>query len=221
MRFRAIQNNLIAVVALAMVSSLADPAAIGIATSSGHFRVDNNKVLRNATVFEGTAVETGDGSGQLRLAATSVAFDANTRGTVYKNRVVLDRGKIQWTGGPAFRAEAGAVQIIGDSGTSKAIVLKSGAQVQVASLGGTVSVRDAAGALVSTVAPGTAMAFVEDQAGAQTSDTSTTTNQPPQANDQNGPSKKKIAIIALGASAAVAVPVAIVATNDKCVSGCK
>ena len=219
MQFRAIRNRLVAVAALAMVNGLADPAVIGIATSSGHFRVDNNKVLRNATLFEGTQVETDSGAGELRLAETSVALDANTKGTIFKTHLVLDQGKVQWTGGPAFRAEAGFVSVAGESRDSKAIVLRRGETVQVASLSGTVRVLNAEGALVSAVAAGTAMEFQDQSAGAEGAGT----------NQQQSPANRKarrarrgagklsgraITGITLAATAAVVVPVAVVTNND-------
>ncbi|HEY3741047.1 MAG TPA: hypothetical protein VGL53_14445 [Bryobacteraceae bacterium] len=158
-------NVLVIFVSLAMVQALASPPSIGIATAKGSFRVDDSYVAGNATLFEGAAVETGVNSGELNLSKTRVTIGADTRSRVFVDRLILDRGKVQWAG-TGFRALVGELQVVGADGTSKALVSRNGETIQVASISGTVNVLSSNGEMVMAVAAGNAYAFEADPQGA-------------------------------------------------------
>src|SRR5689334_18057884 len=72
-RFKSTDRILTAVVArsvlfsfLFSVAGLAAPA-IGIVTASGHFNVEGSQVWGNATLFDGTMIETSSASSELAL----------------------------------------------------------------------------------------------------------------------------------------------------------
>ena len=188
-------------VSVAMVSAMAAPASIGIATAKGSFRVDDSYVAGNATLFEGVSVETGTNTGELSLSKTRVAMAADTRGRVFQDRMVLDRGKVQW-GGSAFRTLVGELQIVGADGASKAVVTRKGEGVQVASLSGTVNVLSSTGAIVMSVPAGNAFDFTPEPQGASAGDKT----DPSDPNKKGN--KKKKAAAAAGAGGAAAGGVA-------------
>lgn len=162
-------NVLVTFVSLAMVQAMASPPSIGIATAKGSFRVDDSYVAGNATLFEGAAVETGLNSGELNLSKTRVTIGADTRSRVFVDRLILDRGKVQWAGS-GFRALVGELQVVGADGTSKALVSRNGETVEVASISGTVNVLSSNGDMVMAVAAGNAYAFEADPQGASPGD---------------------------------------------------
>jgi len=148
---------------------MAASATIGIATAKGSFRVDDSYVAGNATLFEGTAIETGLSTGELSLSKAKVVMATETRGRVFQDRLVLDRGKVQWDGS-TFRTMAGEFQIVGADSSSKAMVERKGETVQVASLSGTVNVLSTTGESLMAVAAGTAYDFTPDPQGASPSE---------------------------------------------------
>src|SRR5882724_11085480 len=106
MKKMTVRNVWAVFVSLAMVHALAASATIGIATAKGSFRVDDSYVAGNATLFEGAAIETGNSTGELNLSKAKIVMATDTRGRVFQDRLVLDRGKVQW-GGSTFRTVAG------------------------------------------------------------------------------------------------------------------
>src|SRR5882724_4154952 len=165
MKKMTVRNVWAVFVSLAMVHALAASATIGIATAKGSFRVDHSYVAGNATLFEGAAVETGGSTGELNLSAGKVVMATETRGRVFQDRLILDRGRVQWTGSK-FRTLAGDLQIVGLDDASKALVSRKGEVIEVASLSGTVNVLTTAGEVVMSVAAGNAYDFTPDPQGA-------------------------------------------------------
>jgi hypothetical protein len=232
MRIASVRDLIVVTVSLSMTHAFAASATIGIATAKGNFRVDDSTVAGNATLFEGTSVETGLTTGELRLASARVAMASMTKGAVYQDHLSLEQGKIQWTGGSAFRATAGGLEVVGAGVDSTALVVRKGDELQVASLAGTVNVVRAGGELIRAVPAGMAFSFGPDPQGA--------TAGPDEDKDKKKKKKKAAAAVGTGAAggaaagtaagagasaavtalaigavaAAVAVPVAVVATRD-------
>lgn len=169
MKNLAVRNFVAGFISLAMVHASAAPATIGIATAKGSFRVDDSYVAGNATLFDGVSVETGTNTGELNLSKTRVAMAADTRGRVFQDRLILDHGKVQWAGS-AFRTLVGDLQIVGVNDGSKALVVRQGETVQVASLAGTVNVLSTSGDMVMEVAAGNTYDFTQEPQGASPGD---------------------------------------------------
>ena len=159
------RNFLVMFLSLAMVHALAASASIGIATAKGSFRVDDSAVAGNATLFEGATVETGVSTGELSLAKAKVVMATDTRGRVFQDRLILDRGKVQW-GGANYRAVAGEFLIVGADTGSKALVERNGERVHVASLSGTVNVFSRTGEFLMAVSAGASYDFEPEPQGA-------------------------------------------------------
>jgi len=83
---------------------LAAPA-IGIVTASGHFNVEGSQVWGNATLFDGTTVETSSASSELALRnGVKVQLAAGSRARIWQNRLVLEKGVAQLAAPASFDA---------------------------------------------------------------------------------------------------------------------
>ena len=75
--------------------ALAAPA-IGIVTASGHFSVEGSQVWGNATLFDGTTIETSSASSELALrSGVKVQLGAGSRARIWQNRLILEKGAAQ------------------------------------------------------------------------------------------------------------------------------
>jgi hypothetical protein len=138
----------------------AAPLSIGTAIARGSFRVDDATVTGNATLFEGTTVETHSASSFLDLAAgPRLTLAADSRGRIFGDRLLLERGS-EMQNAPGFRIEARGLIVRPDTAhTSGRVLLEGGERVQVAALTGSLRVLNSGGLLVATVDPGVALAF--------------------------------------------------------------
>src|SRR5215475_2665069 len=82
------------VLALAgMAGALAANNAIGMAVASGSLRIDHSQVWGNATLFEGSVVETTTGPSQLQLqGGVQVRLAGESRATVHDGKLTLEQG---------------------------------------------------------------------------------------------------------------------------------
>ena len=79
--------------------------AIGIVTASGHFNVEGSQVWGNATLFDGTTIETNSASSQLALRnGVKVQLAAESRARIWQNRLVLEKGVAQLAAPASFEA---------------------------------------------------------------------------------------------------------------------
>ena len=86
------------------VAALAAPA-IGIVTASGHFNVEGSQVWGNATLFDGTTIETSSASSDLALRnGVKVQLAAGSRARIWQNRLVLEKGVAQLAAPVSFEA---------------------------------------------------------------------------------------------------------------------
>jgi hypothetical protein len=86
------------------VAALAAPA-IGIVTASGHFNVEGSQVWGNATLFDGTTIETSSASSELALRnGVKVQLAAGSRARIWQNRLVLEKGIAQLAAPVSFEA---------------------------------------------------------------------------------------------------------------------
>ena len=151
-----------------LVSSLAAPPAIGIATARGSFRVDNSPVQGNATLFEGTTVETSAVSSSLWLkAGGQVVVGAASRSQIFTDRMVLEKGEGKMEYAPGYRLEAQNLRILPDSkGAGAQVVVREPGRVSVTALTGQVRVTTSDGLLLARLEPGRSLEFQPQAAGA-------------------------------------------------------
>jgi hypothetical protein len=110
-RFKTTDRILISVVVRSVLSSLLFSAiafaapVIGIVTASGHFNVEGSQVWGNATLFNGTTIETNSASSELALRnGVKVQLAAESRARIWQNRLVLEKGVAQLAAPASFEA---------------------------------------------------------------------------------------------------------------------
>jgi hypothetical protein len=88
-------------------------AAIGMAKANGSFRVDSNPVVGNATVFEGNTLETAAASSELQLhSGIHMRLAPDSRGRVFADRLVLEKGLGEFDGRVGYPIEARGLRIL-------------------------------------------------------------------------------------------------------------
>ncbi len=147
--------------------SAASPS-IGMATANGNFRIDHSSVWGNATLFDGSTIETATASSQLQLTGgVQVRLAANSRATVYQRRMVLEAGfgQLQSTGGYEVEARSLRISSAGPDTVAR-VKLQGDNQVTVAAWRGSVRVLNSAGLLVAKVEAGNSLDLEPQTAGA-------------------------------------------------------
>jgi hypothetical protein len=142
----------------ALISSFAVAATppIGIVTASGHFTLDRSQVWGNATVFEGSLVETGSASSEVALRnGAKMQLGKDSRARILANRIVLEKGIGQISAPESFEVNAGNLRIHMDGRLRVSV----GDRVQIASLSGSTRVSSASGILLAAIPAGRLMNF--------------------------------------------------------------
>jgi hypothetical protein len=153
--FTVIRNILFLFVIISAVAIAATPA-IGIVTASGHFTLDKSRVWGNATVFEGSVVETGSASSEIALrngAKLQLAKDSRAR--ILSDRVVIEKGVGQVSAPETFEVIAANLRIH----STGRLRVDLGRTVQIASLLGSTRVSSASGMLLAAIPAGRTMSF--------------------------------------------------------------
>ncbi len=142
--------------------------AIGVVVTRGSFRIDNSTVWGNGTLFDGTTIETGRAASDLQLnCGARLALAADSRGTIYRDRLVLERGEGRLTNTGEYRVEARSLRVLPAAPDATARVVLSGPnRVQVAALTGALRVTNDAGIVVANITSGRALEFEPQAAGA-------------------------------------------------------
>ena len=158
----------VAAVLLCMLSyAAAGTVSIGTASARGDMRVDSYLVKGNATLFDGSVVETGQATANLRLnKGTEITMSTASRGTLHSDRLVLQQGESELAASSSFQLEANGLRVTPNEPNSRGVVsLKAGNTVEVASLNGSFGVTTDHGVLLANVRPGRVVSFAM-QAGA-------------------------------------------------------
>ena len=145
------------------------PAAsgIGMVNANGSFQIDHARVVGGATLFDGTILQTGKVEGDLLLnAGGRMQLASDSRGRVFRDRMVLERGVGQLSG-TGYGIEARSLRVVADEANATARVSLSGSRrVLVKALQGRSHVTNARGMLVANLTPGIALEFEPQGEGA-------------------------------------------------------
>jgi hypothetical protein len=136
--------------------------SIGTLSARGNVRVDGYSVWGNATLFNGTAVETGQASATLRLdSGTEIKLAINSRGVVYRNHLVLlEGGSLVKSSNSPFLLEANGLRVAPSGpNVQGAVSLSSTSTVDVAAVTGEFRIVDETGLSLAHVSTGAAMSF--------------------------------------------------------------
>src|ERR1041385_1402119 len=142
---------------------------IGMAVANGNFRVNQTGVSGNATLFDGSTIETAAAPSQIQLdGGPRVRLAAGSKARIFQTKLVLESGFSELEAAPGYEVEARTLHIMSASpDTISRIRLSSGRNVVVvASVQGTVQVRNAVGLLVANVPAGASVDFEPQIAGA-------------------------------------------------------
>ena len=159
------------VVVLCMLSfAEAGTVSIGTASARGDMRVDSYIVKGSATLFDGSVVETGQASADLHLGeGTEITMASSSRGTLYRDHLVLQQGTSELSASSPFKLEAEGLSVIPKEPNSHAVVsLRAGNTVEVAALSGSFGVTSEHGIMLASVRPGRVVSFAMQAGGATT-----------------------------------------------------
>jgi hypothetical protein len=170
-----VQSRMALIVAANLPLGIAAPPAVGTVTARGSFTIDASTITGNATLFEGNQIETGKISSQLQLNnGARMQLAAESRGIVYRDRLVLEKGTSWIRSGANSQVEANSLRIRPASETSGAqISIRQSGTVQVAALSGPVRVTAANGVLLANLQEGKTLDFTPDATGPATPTTVT------------------------------------------------
>lgn len=157
----------VAVIMLMLLYAAAATVSIGTASARGDMRVDNYLVEGNATLFDGSVVETGQASADLRLQkGAEIILGRSSRATLYGDRIVLEQGETELTASSPFQLQASVVRVTPNNPDSRwTVSLKPDNTVEVAALTGAVGVRSEHGIMLANVLPGRPLSFAMQQDG--------------------------------------------------------
>jgi len=138
--------------------------SIGSVTARGETRIDNQQVQGSGTVFDGSVVETGQSissGADLRLANNlEITLSRDSRGTLYRDHFMLQRGTAQLGSTDSFRVQASGVVVVPTEAHSSGIVsIDPANSVTVEAKNGTLEIRNSSGASVALVRPGHPLTF--------------------------------------------------------------
>ena len=141
--------------------------AIGVATTSGDFQIDRSSVSGNATILDGSVVQTGKIASELRLyQGTGMRLAGDSRAKVFQNRLVLEQGTAQVDARQGYAIDAAGLRVEAAPLSAARIGLAGAGRVEVAALSGAVQVKNGTGVLLARVLPGQPLAFTLQAAGA-------------------------------------------------------
>jgi hypothetical protein len=144
--------------------ALAASPSIGSVTARGETKIDHYEVRGSGTVFDGSVVETGQSissSADLRLAnRAEITLGRDSRGTLYRDHFVLERGVAQLGLTDSFRVQANGLMVVPAEAHSSGIVSVDPANsVTVEAKIGTLEIRNSSGNGVARVRPGHPLTF--------------------------------------------------------------
>ncbi|HTQ55055.1 MAG TPA: hypothetical protein VMI94_11380 [Bryobacteraceae bacterium] len=151
----------------ALSTAFAAGPAIGLAVANGSFQLDRSRVWGNATLFDGSAVETNITSSDIRLATgVSAKLGAQSRATIHESRLVLEKG-IGQLDSANYYIEADGLEVMTDqAGATARVKLAGPNRVIVAARQGTVRVNNSEGVLIARLERGHEMSFEPQDSGA-------------------------------------------------------
>jgi hypothetical protein len=137
---------------------------IGIAMSEGSILINSSASAGNATIFDGSTLETHTAASQVRLnGGAQLKLASDSKGKVFSDHVDLQKGSANITG---YSANANGLNVRADGKASAAISMRDQGVVEIAALIGNVHVFNAAGFNVANLVPGRALDLRPQDAGA-------------------------------------------------------
>jgi hypothetical protein len=155
------KSQVIAMVVLGLSSfAWAGTNTIGTVNAAGDMRVDGYNVNNNATLFDGSVIETARSSATLRLErGITITLAPGSRGTLYRDHFALDKGTSQLEASAPFSLQASGLQITPGQPHSRALVMMTANNtVSIASSAGSFNVSES-GTILGSVSAGKSLSF--------------------------------------------------------------
>jgi hypothetical protein len=182
--------------------AMASTSAIGTVSARGDMQVDGQAVKGDATLFDGSEVQTGQNSAVLRTSSgVEVRLATDSGGTLYQDRFVLSSGSSELTTTKPFQIVVHGLHVSSVQADSKGSVTLMNRTIEVSALAGELFVRDSHGFLLARVSAGNSAAFGEQQT-TDPDEQKDDKDQRPQSPIQSHHLKKKAAWLLLGTGAA-------------------
>jgi len=142
--------------------------AIGTVVANGSFQIDHARVWGNATLFDGSVIETAAASSQIRLnQGVQMRLSSSTRATVFEKKLVLESGYSQLDSWANYELEARSLHVAPSARDTVALVrMADDRKVVVAALHGAVRVTNSIGLLIANIEAGKSLEFEPQEAGA-------------------------------------------------------
>jgi hypothetical protein len=153
--------------ALNLAVGMAAAPVIGVATAKGSFKLDSAPVTGNGTLLDGVTIETSRATSELRLVGgVKMSMGAESRGRVFRDRLVLERGTSRLAGASTFGIEAKSLRILaGESNSAGLVSLNGNNRVHVAATSGSFRITNADGLLLASLRAGSALEFEPHSTG--------------------------------------------------------
>jgi hypothetical protein len=163
MRFIATAGLLVSATLSVMAAGNPTPSpAIGFIRATGNFTLDGSPTRDNATLFNGSVVETSMSPSHVVLDnGTRADLGKNSRSRIYREHLVLEKGTTQLAGNE-FPLMASTLRIV--SSEPFRVALLDGGKLSVTALAGAAQVRNSHGYLVALVRGGTTLNFQDSGA---------------------------------------------------------
>ena len=162
-----VQSLIALILSVSLSLGTAAAPAVGIVTARGSFTIDASSIAGNATLFEGNQIETGKASSQLQLNnGARMQLAAESRGIVYRDRLVLERGSSRFEKAGDYQVEALSLRVRPEGeNTAVRISVRNPGVVQVAALTGPARVTTAKGVLLANLEAGRTVDFTPEGGG--------------------------------------------------------
>jgi hypothetical protein len=144
-----------------LISAAASPSSIGFVVTSGQAQVDGTAVHGNSTLFQGSVVQSGNGTSDLMFSGGSnVLLQPGSAVKVYREYAVLEHGVAIQRRTHGYALVADGLRVSSTSPQGAVVVgLKDKSHLEVAAQGGSAEVRTAGGNLLARLEPGKALSF--------------------------------------------------------------
>jgi hypothetical protein len=137
-----------------------DTKPVGTATVRGSMRIDGNQITSDATLFDGSTVETEEASATLNMGThTIIIMAAGTRGIVHEDYIKLEQGKIDLKPTCGFVVEADQARITPNSLDSHSVISISNSSASVMVQNGEFLILDKEGRVLHALRSGNSQSF--------------------------------------------------------------
>jgi hypothetical protein len=132
--------------------------------SQGNILVNDARTAGNATLTDGSTLETSTATSQVRLnAGGQLNLSSSSRATIFADHVELQKGSAKVSD---YSVNASGLSVRADKASSATVSMRDQGVVQIAALTGNVHVYNAAGVNVANLLPGRALDLKPQDAGA-------------------------------------------------------